>query len=58
LIFPDLEKDLIVLGLDEACTNVIRYAYRHEPTHLICLACEQVEKGVVFGFVITECRRS
>ncbi|HEX8312857.1 MAG TPA: ATP-binding protein [Chthoniobacteraceae bacterium] len=46
--FPDLEKDLIVLGLDEACTNVIRYAYHHEPTHLICLACEQVEKGVVF----------
>lgn len=35
------EKDLIVLGLDEACTNVIRHAYgqRHtEPMHLVCEA--------------------
>ena len=36
---PAIEKDLIVLGLDEACTNVIRHAYRHEadkPMHLVC----------------------
>ena len=46
--FPELEKDLIVLGLDEACTNVIRYAYHHEPNHLICLVCERVKNGVVF----------
>lgn len=46
--FPELEKDLIVLGLDEACTNVIRYAYRHEPNHLIGLVCEQLENGVRF----------
>jgi anti-sigma regulatory factor (Ser/Thr protein kinase) len=46
--FPELEKDLIVLGLDEACTNVIRYAYRHEPNQLICLVCEQVTNGVLF----------
>ena len=43
-----MEKDLIVLGLDEACTNVIRYAYRHEPNHLIGLVCEQLENGVRF----------
>jgi anti-sigma regulatory factor (Ser/Thr protein kinase) len=46
--FADIEKDLIVLGLDEACTNVIRYAYRHEPNRLICLVCEEVKNGVLF----------
>ena len=48
LEFPDVEKDLMVLGLDEACTNVIRYAYRQEPNQLICLVCEQLEGGVRF----------
>jgi anti-sigma regulatory factor (Ser/Thr protein kinase) len=46
--FSESEKDLVVLGLDEACTNVIRYAYHHEPNQLICLVCEQIEKGVRF----------
>lgn len=46
--FSDLEKDLMILGLDEACTNVIRYAYRHEPNQLVVLVCESQEKGVVF----------
>jgi anti-sigma regulatory factor (Ser/Thr protein kinase) len=44
----DTEKDLIVLGLDEACTNVIRYAYHHEPNQLICLVCEQISAGIRF----------
>ena len=44
----EIEKDLIILGLDEACTNVIRYAYLHEPNQLICLICEQLERGVRF----------
>jgi anti-sigma regulatory factor (Ser/Thr protein kinase) len=48
MTFTDAEKDLIVLGLDEACTNVIRYAYRHEPNQLICLVCEEIKKGVRF----------
>lgn len=48
LPFTEIEKDLIVLGLDEACTNVIRYAYRHEPNQLICLVCEQHSRRVVF----------
>ena len=48
LTFSATEKDLIVLGLDEACTNVIRYAYHHEPNQLICLVCERLEKGVRF----------
>jgi anti-sigma regulatory factor (Ser/Thr protein kinase) len=46
--FPESEKDLVVLGLDEACTNVIRYAYHHEPNQLICLVCEEIEAGVRF----------
>ena len=46
--FTDTEKDLIVLGLDEACTNVIRYAYRHESNQLICLVCEHIDAGIRF----------
>ena len=46
--FPETEKDLIVLGLDEACTNVIRYAYDHSPDRLICLVCELLDEGVRF----------
>ncbi|HEX8295463.1 MAG TPA: ATP-binding protein [Chthoniobacteraceae bacterium] len=48
LDFPDIDKDLIVLGLDEACTNVIRYAYHHEPNQLIALVCELQEHTVLF----------
>lgn len=48
LRFSETEKDLIVLGLDEACTNVIRYAYHHEPNQIICLICELIEEGVRF----------
>jgi anti-sigma regulatory factor (Ser/Thr protein kinase) len=48
LAFCDADKDLMVLGLDEACTNVIRYAYQHEPDQLICLICEAVDSGVRF----------
>jgi anti-sigma regulatory factor (Ser/Thr protein kinase) len=46
--FPESEKDLVVLGLDEACTNVIRYAYHHETNQLISLICEEIEVGVRF----------
>ena len=46
--FSECEKDLMVLGLDEACTNVIRYAYNHEPNRLISLVCEELSGGVEF----------
>ncbi len=49
LSFSETEKDLIVLGLDEACTNVIRYAYHHEPNELIVLVCELLDAGVRFS---------
>ena len=44
----NIEKDLIVLGLDEACTNVIRYAYDHQPDRLMVLTCERQTDGIVF----------
>ena len=49
LSFSETEKDLIVLGLDEACTNIIRYAYHHAPNELIVLVCEQLGAGVRFS---------
>ena len=36
----DLLMDLIVLGIDEACTNVIRYAYGNAEDQLIRLRLE------------------
>lgn len=48
LEFSEVEKDLIVLGLDEACTNVIRYAYRHQTNQLIVLVCDLLAECVVF----------
>lgn len=38
--FTGREIDLIVLGVDEACTNIIRHAYDHQETQLITLSCE------------------
>ena len=48
LEFPEVEKDLIVLGLDEACTNVIRYAYQHQTNQLIALVCDHLGDRIVF----------
>ena len=38
--------DLMVLGIDEACTNVIRYAYANEEDQLIRLSLERTAGGV------------
>ena len=43
-----MEKDLIILGLDEACTNVIRHAYGHEPNLPMHLVCERHSAHIVF----------
>ena len=48
LDFTEVEKDLIVLGLDEACTNVIRYAYHQQTNQLIALVCDQHGDRIVF----------
>ncbi len=42
------DVDLLVLGLDEACTNVIRHAYRDEPAHPIHLTAEADAREVRF----------
>jgi len=44
----ECEVELLVLGIDEACSNIIRHAYgcaEHEP---IVLSCERGEAGVCF----------
>lgn len=48
LPLAEVEKDLIVLGLDEACTNVIRYAYQQQTNQLIALACHHHDDHIVF----------
>lgn len=47
---PEEMRDLLVLGLDEACTNVIRHAYHNREDQLICLRLETLagESGVRF----------
>ncbi len=34
------DTDLVILGLDEACTNIIRHAYKQVEHQLITLTCE------------------
>ncbi len=48
LDLTEVEKDLIVLGLDEACTNVIRYAYHQQTNQLIALVCDHCGDRIVF----------
>jgi anti-sigma regulatory factor (Ser/Thr protein kinase) len=43
---PEKEAELIVLGIDEACANVIRHAYRKVPEQPIFLSAE-MRKGTV-----------
>ena len=38
--FSEKEQTLIVLGVDEACTNIIRYAYQLRDDQLITLTME------------------
>ena len=46
--FPFSEKEqlLMVLGVDEACTNIIRYAYQLRDDQLIALSMEGLRKCV------------
>jgi anti-sigma regulatory factor (Ser/Thr protein kinase) len=44
---PEEQVDLIVLGVDEACANIIRHVYRNE-NHLIGLCCEQLDNALRF----------
>ena len=44
--FSEKERLLMVLGVDEACTNVIRYAYRLREDQLISLCMEGLRNCV------------
>lgn len=45
--FSTREVDLMVLGVDEACTNIIRHAYHLEDDQLISLTFESSQGGAV-----------
>ena len=44
--FSEKERLLMVLGVDEACTNIIRYAYRLRDDQLIALSMEGLRRCV------------
>lgn len=46
--FSHSQIDLLVLGLDEACTNIIRHAYGQAAGQLITLTCERTGGRVCF----------
>ena len=46
--FSAHEQETMVLGVDEACSNIIRHAYGSAPGNVIVLRCRRLEDGVVF----------
>jgi anti-sigma regulatory factor (Ser/Thr protein kinase) len=42
------EAALMVLGIDEACANIIRYAYKRRTAGPIALTCERLKHGMRF----------
>jgi len=40
------ERELLVLGINEACSNIIRHAYGEQPRQPIALSCER-EGGIL-----------
>ncbi len=44
--FSDKERVLMVLGVDEACTNIIRYAYELRDDQLMTVSLEGLRKSV------------
>lgn len=44
--FSEKERMLMVLGVDEACTNIIRYAYALRDDQLISLSLEGMRTGI------------
>ena len=44
--FTERERLLMVLGVDEACTNVIRHAYHLRDDQLICLSLEGMQNCI------------
>src|SRR5437763_1416733 len=44
--FSDKERLLMVLGVDEACTNIIRHAYQLRDDQLIALHMEELRRCI------------
>jgi serine/threonine-protein kinase RsbW len=44
--FPDDEVSKIALAVDEACTNVIKHAYRNDPTKQISVTVKSRDRGL------------
>jgi anti-sigma regulatory factor (Ser/Thr protein kinase) len=49
--FPEEEVRRIVLAMDEACTNVIRYAYEGDPGGSIDIEAEPTAEGLRFTVI-------
>ena len=45
---PEDAGELLVLGVDEACSNVIRHAYGHAASQPIALSCEREGQDIRF----------
>ena len=43
---PEMEAELMVLALDEACTNIIRHAYGGCTKRVIRLSIERLRRGI------------
>jgi anti-sigma regulatory factor (Ser/Thr protein kinase) len=43
---PEMDVEIMVLALDEACTNIIRYAYGGSTRRMIRLQVERLQRSV------------
>ncbi len=44
--FEECAAELLILALDEACTNIIRYAYGGSTSRVIRIAMESTRRGI------------
>jgi anti-sigma regulatory factor (Ser/Thr protein kinase) len=45
---PKKDREMLVLGVDEACSNIIRHAYQGATAQPISLMCERLESMLRF----------
>lgn len=49
--FPDDEVSKIALAVDEACTNIIKHAYRNDPTKEILVSVKNNNGGLEIAII-------